>query len=410
MSLLDITFPASYKGINFLVDNTITKGGIKNVKHVYPNSDNQNIEILGGKQNTYPIRAFINNDPELDNYEIKRNALIAVLNDQKSGLLIHPFLGHIEDVIATDWTLSEDFSEFGKAKFNITFEVSLSQSVPLVASNTLSQVRNIQDSISESVTNDISENFLIDFSNNINDSISQVNGIIEDINENSNLFSIADDQLNTFNNEVGRLSANVANLVRDPAALSESLSNVFNTISGMYVTSQAAFGVMANFFGFGKDDIPIDTNTRSNIERKKNRQILNDAVNAYALAYAYTLGSEIEFTTIDQQDEISDVLEDQYELIIEDTVIENLAGVDELIGVSTDSKIEITDQRVAVEKLFDDNKIILGQIIDVFTHETSTRLLAYQYYGESTLGEEIANLNNISDPSFISGNVKIISS
>jgi peroxiredoxin len=132
-------------------------------------------------------------------------------------------------------------------------------------------------------------------------------------------------------------------------------------------------------------------------------------VNGYALAYAYTLGSEIDFTTIDQQDEISDVLEEQYQFLIEDTVIENLAGVDELIGISTESKMEITDQRVAVEKLFDDNRIILGQIIEVFTPETSTRLLAYQYYGESTLGEEIANLNNISDPSFASGNIKIIS-
>jgi prophage DNA circulation protein len=276
MPLLDITFPASYKGVNFLVDSTTTQGGIKNVKHVYPNSNNQVIEPLGVKQKSYPIRAFINNDPEIDDYEIKRDTLVAALDDQQSGLLIHPFLGHIENVIATEWSLIEDFSEFGKAKFSIVFEVSLAQSVPEVASNTISQVRNFQEAVSDSVTNDISDNFLITFSSNINDSIDQVNGIIQEINVNANLFSIADDQLNTFNNQVGQLSANVANLVRDPEALSLSLSNVFNTISGMYVTVEAAFGVMANFFNFGENDIPIDTSTRSNIERKKNRQLLND--------------------------------------------------------------------------------------------------------------------------------------
>ena len=80
------------------------------------------------------------------------------------------------------------------------------------------------------------------------------------------------------------------------------------------------------------------------------------------------------------------------------------------MGLSTDVKGLLTDQRIAVEGLFDDNRVTLGQLIEVNTHPTAARVLAYSYYGSSDLGESITILNGFSDASFIEGDIEIVTS
>lgn len=408
MSLLERTLPGSYGGVGFLVEGMGTTGGIKSVKHTFPNSDNQVIEQLGKKQNTFILNVVINNNPKLDDYQTKRDLLISTLDDETRKILIHPLFGHLDNIVCTNWNLAEDFSQLGIARFAITFEVSLEQSVPQVAANTESQVANAGLDSTNAITNDIGDNFKATFPSNIQDSIEQVNDIVASFSNNTNLFQITADQINNFNSQVGQLSANVANLVRSPQELAQSINNLFLVTAGMYATVAAAFAVMSSFFGFGDNDNPIDTDTQINIERKKNRELLNNAMNAYALNNAYTLASQLEFETIEEQELVANDLQDQYFATVEGKKLTTLAGATEIIGLSTDTQTLISDQRIAVEKLFDDDRVGLGQIITVFTQETSARLLAYQYYGESSRGEEIAILNGFSDSSFIFGDVKII--
>ncbi len=411
MSLLDKTLPGSYDGVGFLVEGMGTSGGIKSVKHTFPNSDNQVIEQLGRKQNTFIINAVINNNPkkgESDNYKSKRDLLISTLDNEKTAVLIHPLFGHLNNIVCTDWNLAEDFSQLGIAKFRITFEVSLGQSVPQVAANTESQVANAGLNATDQTSKDIADNYEATFQSNVVDGIAQVNDIVAAFSSNTSLFQVTSTKINNFNSQLGKLSANVANLVRSPQELAQSIDNLFLTTAGMYATIGSSFAVMSSFFGFGDDDNPIDTDTQINIERKKNRELLNNSMNAYALSNAYTLASQLEFETIEEQELVANDLQLQYFDTVEGERLTTLAGATEVIGLSTDTLSLLTDQRITVQKLFDDDRVSLGQIITVFTHDTSSRLLAYQYYGESSKGEEIAILNGFSDSSFIFGDVKII--
>lgn len=420
MSVLDLTLPASYAKVPFLVKGAPTTGGVKTVKHVFPNSSNQVIENLGQLQNTFNVQAWITNDSTQDNYITKRDTLIAALNKGVREVLVHPLFGIVDNVIATTWSLSEDFTDLGVATFNITFEIDLPQSVPQVAANTFSQVESTQSIATTSITADVAGSYDIQFFNNVSDAIAQVDGFVDALVENTEIFSINVDQLNTFNSQVSDLTANIATLVRTPQALADSVNNLFETMSGMYTTVDATFDVLKQFFNFGDDDIEIVGSTASKIERKKNRELFNNSIQSYALVHAYTQASQLDFATVDDQQEVSAELEAQFDKVSANVVIPTLATFFDTdktlppsyieLGLSTDTKADINDQRIAVQNLFDDNSVTLGRIITILTPLTTARALAYQYYGSSELGEDIARLNNITDPAFVEGEVRIITS
>ena len=116
----------------------------------------------------------------------------------------------------------------------------------------------------------------------------------------------------------------------------------------------------------------------------------------------------MEYDTINDQETVSRDLENQYDKVTEVTAIEDLSGATVQLGLNTDTKGSITDERIAVEGNFEDQRVILGQIIEVDTPRTSSRLLAYQYYGSQDLGESITELNSIRDPAYVEGTVEII--
>ena len=71
-------------------------------------------------------------------------------------------------------------------------------------------------------------------------------------------------------------------------------------------------------------------------------------------------------------------------------------------------KNSLADMRVDVQQFFREQRLTADQIVTIDTAETSTRLLAYQYYGSSDNASTIEDLNNIADVSFISGNLDIL--
>ena len=58
--------------------------------------------------------------------------------------------------------------------------------------------------------------------------------------------------------------------------------------------------------------------------------------------------------------------------------------------------------------VFDQARVNASQIITVETLPTTTRLLAFNYFGNDDFGEVITDLNVISDVSFIEGPIEIL--
>jgi len=77
------------------------------------------------------------------------------------------------------------------------------------------------------------------------------------------------------------------------------------------------------------------------------------------------------------------------------------------MSISSKSIGLLEDQRTVSQEFFNQQKLNAQQIINVDTQLLPARVIAYQYYGESTLGADIAILNDEINVSFLSGNIKI---
>jgi len=186
------------------------------------------------------------------------------------------------------------------------------------------------------------------------------------------------------------------------------VSNLFNQMNGLFATADSTATAFKNMFGFGNsDEDNIQTTTQGLVERKQNRSVLNRAVNSQALSYAYLATAQIEFETVDEIETAENELEVQYRAIIDNPINDSIVlNVDSSQAVND----SLTEARIIVQSFFDEQRIRAKQVITVFTSITSARLLSFQYNGESDSAEEIIALNNITDPSFIEGDIKILTS
>ncbi len=67
----------------------------------------------------------------------------------------------------------------------------------------------------------------------------------------------------------------------------------------------------------------------------------------------------------------------------------------------------LEDLRAVTQQFFDDQKVIAKQIITVQTQQLPARVIAYQYYGSSEIGSNIAELNGEINVSNLVGNIDI---
>ena len=185
-----------------------------------------------------------------------------------------------------------------------------------------------------------------------------------------------------------------------------AINNTFNNINGLFGTIESTAQAFKNLFGFGNSDQnDIETTTASLVQRRQNRDVLNRAVNAQALSYAYVAVAQIPFETVDEIETAERELEVQYEFIISNPITDSVVTNVDASQAVNDS---LTDMRVIVQAFFDEQRISAKQIISVFTTVTSARLLSFQYYAETESVEDIIALNEITDVSFVEGDVRIL--
>jgi len=77
------------------------------------------------------------------------------------------------------------------------------------------------------------------------------------------------------------------------------------------------------------------------------------------------------------------------------------------VSISSTSIGLLEDQRTVTQQFFDDQKLDAQQIISVETQILPARIIAFQYFGDSTSGARIAVLNDEINVSFLSGIIEI---
>lgn len=400
MAIVEDLHPGSYKRVPFLLQISEVSGGRKTVKHPFPNSDRQAIEDLGLMPRTFEITAIITSDADGENYFNRRDRLIQKLEDGQSGILIHPFYGTINGVKVTSYTLSEDISRVGDGVLNIVFEIDSTTGIPTVVENTLST---IDDQAFESLGflgDEIKILFNVSANNpsNFQKAVTKIEEMADRFEEDTSFLQVQADEINRFSAELIEFQQNVTAFVSNPIALADSVTSLFNTVSGMYANAGATFQVLTQFFDFGENDAEIVQDTTSKVEAAQNEAVLNGNMQGQSLVQAYVSAAEITYVTVDQVDEVAGILEQQYQTLISNQ------------DLTSDTLDSITDLRVTIQEFFDGQKLTASQIIEVKSKVVPARVLAYQYYGESTLGADLAELNEDLNVSFLEGDLKVFTS
>lgn len=394
MSLSDKLLQGSYKGVQFFATSFNTSGGRKTVKHSFVNSNKQFIEDLGQRPRSYGMTLIIGGG---DSYFVNRDNMIRVLEDGESGKLVHPIYGDIENVKVGDITVNETLTELGDGKITVVFEVSEGTGIPEQSGNSLQNIEAAQLEATIAFNSSMAGNYETSTTlpNSYVDSLAKANDSVTAFRNSTNFVQASADKINAYSAQLNDFENNIASLVRQPQAFADSVDSLFITIGNLYPTVDATVAAIERLFDFGDDDVAITQNTPSRVEQAKNRKILNDVIQSLALVYSYLNSAQITYNTVNDIDDRASTLDVQYQKLSAST------------GLDDSAKQSLADMRVDMQTFFEAQKLTALQIITVYTNPTSARLLAFQYYGSDEKGEALAELNNSSEPNFLTGDVEI---
>lgn len=391
--ILNNLHAASFKGASFLIKSGTTSGGRKTVVHEYPNTDRRFVEDLGELKETFTIEGIVHGT----NYFTDRDALILALKSGGSGELVHPFFGTVT-VVAQPYTLIENTTIFGIARFSMTFNKSGESIFPRQSINNKSLINRNKNSVISSVKTDIFNIFNVSKQSSLNftDAKSIMISIADAFEINSDTIFKVVGNISNFTSKLETFRDNVNSNAFDSNNLSIEFTDIFGAFELLGSTAQNQFDILKGLFSFGSDQEAITTSTLQRIERKTNRDILNSAVRTDALAQAYNVVTDLTFNTEDDVQKTQKVLDNQFEFIINDN------------NLSDNSLKEIKDLRVEVRKFLEQESVNAFRIAEVETAEIPIAILTYRYYGNVDNTQKIIDLNNSKNPTFIDNTVKIL--
>lgn len=385
--------PASFKGIGFLVDDVDTTGGRKLVTHEYPNTNKRYVEDLGELQETFTIRGFVHGA----DYDQKRDALIAALKDPGRGELIHPLFGEVT-CVAKPYSLSESFNEFGVAKFSMTFEKADENTYPQVSNDNTSLINLLGGNLNNSITSDIGSIFNVtkQFPSNFLSARGILTAVSGALGINANNILKVTSEVSSFNTSLVSFTSNINSNINNPNNLAAGFLNLFGAYSLVGLNPSDQYSLLTSLFSYGAGDAAIPATTLQRAEREKNRQIINSAVNIFALSNAYNTVPLLTFTTETDIQIVQNQLSDQFGYVMANN------------NVSDDTIQQIKDLQVQVIQFLEAQLVNAFKIGTVLTNETSMTLLSFNYYGSVDNTDDLITLNNSIDISFVSGEVEIL--
>lgn len=404
MNLEDL-HEASFRGAFFFINSAELNGGLKFVKHVFLDSNKQIIDDTGVIPRAFTLNGVVaarrnNAGSIIQTYRDVRDVLLSALEVRDNiGILIHPFFGRLENIKSTTFSLSERMDSLGESDISINFERSDTDGLPEPSVNVLSNIDSLNEEVGQANNQAIIDSYNVESTatGNFTDAVNKLEDVLTAVGEATSTISAAADKINSFNQTLASFQSDITSLISAPTDLADSIKGVMDGIGSLYLTAEGTVIAFSNLFDFGDNDSELVERTITIRDRQTNRQLINQYIQSYALSQSYLAAAQINFNTINEIEDEATRLENQFQKLVSDKNIS-----DEVLEA-------ITEIRIITNGFFQEQKITARQIIEVKTVPTSTRLLAYQYYGESTLGEDIARLNGFFDSTYKQGTIEIFS-
>jgi prophage DNA circulation protein len=396
---LDNVSEASFAGAKFLVETNSVTGGRKNVVHEFVNSNRQVIEDLGRKKRTYNISAIITGE----NYEREKRKLISRLESKDVGVLIHPFFGTIERIKPLDYSLTESFSEFGVAKFNIKFSISDAISTPTKAKNTATESKEKRDASVAKAKEDLKEKWKV--AESIDSAVDKVKKLADKFEKSvENATREPTERIDELNAKINNFKGKAAEVAQDVDKLSSEVDELFYNMESAFDTAKQNFDSFKDMFGFGDDDdeeLQIETTKQNEINNNNNA--LNSVIEAYALNFAYTsyLVTDTTNSTIEEIEFEENILEQQYDNVFLNSFQNKSLNLETINS--------LTDSRSTFNTVIKDIKTTVPDIEQVeILNSLPLRAIEFKYYGRTDRFKILKSINENPNIEFYEGQVNLL--
>ncbi len=237
-----------FRGVPFRTVAAEIKVGRRNVVNEYPQRDVPYVDDLGRRARRFVVEAYVIGDFYFD----ERDALIEALETPGPGELIHPRYGSRRVSVEGDVAIKETPEQGGIARITITFVEDGLNTFPQAVANTVAEVEaatNAADDASQAC-------FAKDFSvsgasvlasqalNGLKGLTSTVSGLLKMARQVTSVAGLA-----AIVGLVGNLTSSLAQLIRTPVALVQSLRSIYAQLVQELSQPLAAFAELQSVFG-----------------------------------------------------------------------------------------------------------------------------------------------------------------
>lgn len=389
---------ASFRGVSFFVEAAQLSGGKRLVRHRFPYRKGAFVEELGVDEHSLPIDGYVIGDDFL----AQKDKLIAALEEEGAGTLVHPYEGTLK-AFCEKFNVRHVKSEGRIATFSLEFvDASTQTPAPAQVEDAAAQVSSAADVAITATDAEFQEKFDVEDLPSFaleSAEVALLNASAELEARLSPLVTAtqvtATQELAELKSKLTIITARASSLVRTPADVLGSFRDV---IGGLVGTIEAAPGavMLALIQAYFVDLGAVVAATTSTREREaSNQAALTAAIRRVLAIEAARLAPLVSYTSTDEalaaRDTLGAILDEEAEAA-DDTAYPAIAEI-----------------RAAVLRHVPGTQTLASVVTITQQAPVPTLLLAYKLYGSVKLADDIAARNGVAHPGFVSGDLKVLS-
>lgn len=380
--------PASFRGVSFKVESHELSGGRRGVQHEYAQKEKPYTEDTGRKGRQFTVEGYIVGT----DYFGDRDDLLAALEAEGPGELIHPYLGR-QVVNCFDFKISESARDGGLVTVRMTFAESGDVEFPAASADTTYLVDQSAGTAIDKAKSDFSDKFSISGLPGfvIDDATRKINDFSSLLEKSSNSFSFGNDKVANLAYAIRGLKGNALDLMSTPSKLADAMASTMNLLTQASNDVKEIYSAMRGFFGFGSEDIPIPITTSTRQKQQDNRSAMDQFIQIVAVSEGARASTQIEFENTADAIEVRDTLNDKTDELMEQ-------------DISDDMFMDLQDLRSQVVGAIPPPDRAIATIVTIKNQKTMPSLvLTYDLYENPQFESDLVKRNKLRHPGFVPG-------
>lgn len=381
----------SFRGVPFRTVDADMKVGRRNVVNEYPQRDEAYVDDLGRRARRFVVEAYVIGP----NYLAERDALVKAFETKGSGELIHPRYGLRKVSLDGEVSVKETPERGGMARISVTFVEDTSNTFPIAVQNTVAQVERTANAADEATEAAFGKEFSVEGASVLSTQAlkrmtATVGGLLQTARQVTSVGG-----LGTIVGQVGRLMGNMAQLIRTPVVLVQSLRSIYAQLVQEVQRPMSAFSELQSVFSANTRSpaVALSGSTRA-------RSLANDTAQA-DLQRRLSLSNQARMLTVALA--TTDALA---------TASQATALRDALVA-QIDTELEVNDPPAEVSKALTDLRVAVVRDVaarsefllqrSVFTPQSvlPAVVLAHRIYQDATRADELVARNDVKHPAFV---------